>query len=289
MPQLHSTTFDSGQAQINVAVGPETGPPLVLLHGVTRRWQDFVPILPSLLLQWQIHAIDLRGHGGSGRAPGGYQVIDYAGDVVAYLRGELERPAVVMGHSLGGMVAAAVAALAPDAVRAVVMEDPPFETMGAHIQDTIYPQLFSVYRDKGIAGSRQPAEELAPLLADIPILRAGETVPVTLGSLRDATALRFQASCLRHLDPEVLDPVIAGDWLKGYEVENILKRIVCPSLLLQGEFALGGLLPDEYAEHVVSRLAKGILVRFSGVGHQIHWEQSAEMMRYVNGFLASLD
>jgi pimeloyl-ACP methyl ester carboxylesterase len=289
MLALQSRTFDSGHAQVHVAVGPDSGPPLVLLHGVTRRWQDFVPILAGLVLRWQVHALDLRGHGQSGRVPGGYRAIDYARDVVAYLQETLKEPAVVLGHSLGAMVTAAVAAEAGSRVRAIVMEDPPFETMGERIRDTIYPALFTAYRDQRLVGSARPVDEVAAALAEIPVLRAGETVAVPLGSLRDATALRFQASCLRRADPAVLDPIIAGRWLEGYGVDDILRKVDCPALLLQGEFALGGLLPDDYALHVASLLPRGILIRIAGVGHQIHWEQTESMMRSVAGFLESLD
>jgi pimeloyl-ACP methyl ester carboxylesterase len=289
MPFFRSTTFDATQARIHVAVGPDAGPPLVLLHGVTRRWHDFVPLLPSLACRWEIHAIDLRGHGQSGRVPGGYRAIDYADDIVEYLRGTLEEPAVVLGHSLGGMVAAAVAARVGSKVRAVVLEDPPFESMGRHIEGTIYPALFSAYRDQELAGSTRPVDELAAALSSICLTPPGQSRAMPLGSLRDPTALRFQAACLRHLDPGALDPIIAGRWLDGYEVDDLLGRIECPALLLYGDPGLGGLLPEVYAAHVASRLRRGTAIRMEGVGHQIHWMQTESMLRYVIGFLEALD
>src|SRR5262249_28924121 len=36
---------------------PAGAPPLVLLHGVARRWQDFTPLLPALACRWQVHAL----------------------------------------------------------------------------------------------------------------------------------------------------------------------------------------------------------------------------------------
>src|SRR5437762_336652 len=71
-PRLKEQGFDSGLVRLNVASGPDSGPPAVLLHGVARRWQDFLPILPALTLRWHVHAIDFRGHGRSGRAAGAY-------------------------------------------------------------------------------------------------------------------------------------------------------------------------------------------------------------------------
>src|SRR5687767_921873 len=107
-------TVRSGSAgTLNVSTGPATGPPLVLLHGVTRRWQDYAPLLPTLTLRWHVHALDFRGHGKSDRtAEGAYRVADYVADAAALLR-DVGKPSVVYGHSLGAMVAAGVAAAEP--------------------------------------------------------------------------------------------------------------------------------------------------------------------------------
>jgi pimeloyl-ACP methyl ester carboxylesterase len=135
----------------------------------------------------------------------------------------------------------------------------------------------------------RPADEIAAALTEIRITPPGQTQPVDLGSLRDPTALRFQAACLRRLDPAVLEPILAGRWLEDYDVEALLQSVECPALLLQGETRLGGLLPDGYAEQIAARLRRGVRIRLEGVGHQIHWMQTEAMMRYVLGFLESLD
>ena len=88
-------------------------------------------VLPPLALRWHLYAPDLRGFGLSGRAPGAYRVLDYAGDVIAFLRGVVRGPAAVVGHSLGAIVAIAVAADASDLVRAAVLEEPPLGIVGA--------------------------------------------------------------------------------------------------------------------------------------------------------------
>jgi len=63
-------TFDTGEVILNYAEGPASGPPLVLLHGFTGRWQGFLPLLPALSLRWHVYAPDYRGHGKSGRVAG---------------------------------------------------------------------------------------------------------------------------------------------------------------------------------------------------------------------------
>ncbi|MFY9662418.1 MAG: alpha/beta fold hydrolase, partial [Terriglobales bacterium] len=75
-PGLVERTFDIGEGQLavrlNYAEGPAAGPPLVLLHGLGRRWQVFLPLIPALSMRWHIFAVDLRGHGKSSRVSRGY-------------------------------------------------------------------------------------------------------------------------------------------------------------------------------------------------------------------------
>ena len=77
---------ESGNSRLNLASGPASGPPLLLLHGVTRRWQDFLTLTSALTERWQVNALDFRGHGRSSRCSGAYRVLDYAGDVIRLLQ-----------------------------------------------------------------------------------------------------------------------------------------------------------------------------------------------------------
>lgn len=110
---------------LNYAVDSADGPPLVLLHGVTSRWQGWLPVAPSLATRWRRYIPDLRGHGRSGRVPGGYTISDQADDIITFMRGVVGAPVVVVGHSLGAIIATAVAASAPEQLAAVALEDPP--------------------------------------------------------------------------------------------------------------------------------------------------------------------
>jgi pimeloyl-ACP methyl ester carboxylesterase len=78
---LTEHSFDAGTVALNIAEGPDNGPPLVLLHGGSGRWQAWDPIIPDLIARWQLFAPDLRGHARSGRVTGRYAIRDYAGDI----------------------------------------------------------------------------------------------------------------------------------------------------------------------------------------------------------------
>ena len=100
------------------------GRPLaLLLHSLAAHshWWDWVA--PLLAERWHVVAFDARGHGGSDHvAPYDFDV--YADDAVRII--EMLRPAtppLVVGHSMGGYVAALLAARAPDRVGALVIAD----------------------------------------------------------------------------------------------------------------------------------------------------------------------
>ena len=79
---LNEQLFHHSGLNLNFATGPRNGPAFVFFHGVTRRWQSFVPLIPALSTRWHIHALDHRGHGQSSRAKFGYLVRDYVRDAL---------------------------------------------------------------------------------------------------------------------------------------------------------------------------------------------------------------
>ena len=76
---------------------------LFLRVGSSGRTWEWLP--DELTRGRRIVRVDLRGHGRSDHAPGTYVVPRYGADVAAVLRSVASRPAVVVGNSLGGVIA----------------------------------------------------------------------------------------------------------------------------------------------------------------------------------------
>ena len=271
---------------LNYFEGPDNGPPLVLLHGVLRQWSDFVPIIPQLSLRWKVYGIDFRGHGKSSRTPGHYFVADYLPDAASFLSFQLREPAVVYGHSLGAMVALLMAAEMREHVKAVILEDPPFQTMGARIRETPYFRQFSGIREllrEGISTGK-----LAAQLAQVDITAPGRDKPQRLGEVRDMAALRWLATCLQVVDPDVLLPILEGRWLEGYSVDQTIQRVRCPTLVLQADGEAGGMLADDDAGFMERSIAECVRIRFPGVGHSVRWSAHERWSRVVMNYLESV-
>jgi len=257
------------------------GPTLLLLHGVTRCGADWEPLLPALAEHCTVISLDQRGHGESPRADR-YLVTDYIADALRFVRHEVSEPLIVFGHSLGAMVAAAVAAELPTRVRAIVLEDPPFHTMGNRIEGTAWQTQFIGMREVARGGGH--IEEMTSALAEInlPTSTGGFK---RLGELRDRDSLTWSAQCLRRLDPEVLTPVIEGRWLDGFDIPATLSRVRCPALLLQADLAAGGALTDTDASTVRKAIAACHVVGFPGCSHQLHRDHPAAVQRAVEAFI----
>jgi pimeloyl-ACP methyl ester carboxylesterase len=103
--------------------GPRAGQPIVLLHCFTCAIDWWDRMMPLLERKHRVIAIDLLGHGGSAKPSSGYSIPDQA-DLVAQALGRLGlRGATVVGHSLGGAVAVALAEQSPRLVGRIVIID----------------------------------------------------------------------------------------------------------------------------------------------------------------------
>ena len=110
---------------------------MVLLHGLLGAGQNFGAIQKALAAEGRrVLAFDLRNHGGSPHATA-MDFATMAEDVAETLRAEGAWPAVVIGHSMGGKVAMALALAQPEAVARLLVAD---------IAPVAYPTpLFTTY------------------------------------------------------------------------------------------------------------------------------------------------
>jgi pimeloyl-ACP methyl ester carboxylesterase len=101
------------------------GQNVMLLHGWTCDSNDWSWQLPLFQSKYRVIAPDLRGHGHSQVMPSGaYMPADYVADIEKVLAAKYNsQKFVVVGHSMGGQIAARLAPRRPDLVRAVVSVD----------------------------------------------------------------------------------------------------------------------------------------------------------------------
>ena len=99
--------------------------PLVLLHGISDNARTYEPLLAGISPRARVFALDFRGHGESAKPDTLYDTDAYADDVRCFVQEAVGGPALLQGHSLGGVVAVQVGETAPELVSALFLEDPP--------------------------------------------------------------------------------------------------------------------------------------------------------------------
>jgi pimeloyl-ACP methyl ester carboxylesterase len=287
-PGLVEHTFETGEVQLNYAEGPAHGPPLVLLHGLGRRWQVFLPVIPALSLRWHIFAPDLRGHGKSSRVARGYHGPQYAEDIANLLRERLSAPAVLFGHSLGGNVAMSVACRYTELVRALILGDNRIAVGRLH--HPMYTALFSGLRDLASHGGsvEQIAEGIGRIVLPVPGKSNDESVTIRELPGNDEAYLLSWARCVQQADPDTYDMVLDGSSLEGWDGEAVLRGIACPTLLLQATQELGGLMSNADVALATRLLPHHTHVKFRNLGHALFIQQPEPVLRAVTNFLESL-
>jgi pimeloyl-ACP methyl ester carboxylesterase len=105
------------------AIRAGTGPPLVLVHGTSGTHAGFDLFVPHLVEKFTLIAVDRRGRGTSGDAPGPYSIKREFEDVAAVVNSVGERVSL-FGHSYGALVAIGAAPLARNLEKLVLYEPP---------------------------------------------------------------------------------------------------------------------------------------------------------------------
>lgn len=114
-------TIDGTQLRI---IDSGTGTPVVLLHGFGASLYSWRHTLPALTAAgYRVIAFDNRGFGFSAKPAHGYSIAEYATLTTALLDSLHIASAVLVGHSMGGAIAAEVALAHPDRVRGLVLID----------------------------------------------------------------------------------------------------------------------------------------------------------------------
>lgn len=242
---IETGRFRTSAATLEYAhVSGDIRPSLCMLHGLGARWQTFRPLVRSLGPGWDVYAPDLRGHGRSDWVAGHYALADFAVDVEQFVTERIGAPVVLFGHSMGGWIAAMVAATRPDLVRAVVIVDS------------------ALYR----LNDSQRAAML------------GYAVP--------NQAMRSIAVSLRMADPELNQRWVEGRNQREQDPDELMSRLRCPVLLVQGDERTGALMTDEHVRRALGLLADGAHVFVPGTGHAVHAEAPGPVADALRAFLA---
>lgn len=257
-------TLRNGMRLEYIEQGAAGGVPVVFLHGVTDSCRSFAPVLRRLPPSIRALALSQRGHGGSDRPDAGYTYCDFSEDVCAFLDALAIPHAVVVGHSMGSLVAQRFALDYPARVAGLVLA-------GA---------FSTLYRDPGLS----------------------DFVSASIDSLTDPIPRVFacawqRGTLARPIDPKFLETVIretrkppARVWRAAFhtflttpDFSRELEAVSVPALLSWGD-------RDTYASRahqdtLLAAMPRATLSVHEGAGHALHWEDPVAFTAELSTFI----
>jgi pimeloyl-ACP methyl ester carboxylesterase len=260
------------------------GPPLVLLHGIMLSSALWVHQLRDLADHHRVIAVDLRGHGQSlpGSTGSGIEIL--ADDVRTVLETLGVEHAIVVGHSMGGMVALQLATgLPPDERRrriaGIVLTSTtagPFVTL---------PGFTGVVRVTGpvtaralLVGERVGAKALPSRDLRWWLTRLG------FGADAPAVQVRFVEAMHRGTPSRTLADLIGS--LATFDLSSKLGALDVPVLVVVGSH--DKLTAPRLARRLAAALPEASLVELPRCGHMPMLERRHEFSRLVDEFTAKI-
>ena len=251
-----------------------TGTPVLLLHGFGGAASNWTLVAPRLTRLARVIVPDLPGHGGSSALAAPPETLDPFADRVAHL---LDERALVVGHSLGGVVALRLAARRPELVRGLVLAG-----------------------CAGISSATRSAERALTLVS---LVKPGKHASRWRRAIARSPLLRRLAfGSISVADPRALSPLAANGFLAGSgqytDVRSAgdalvrsdprldLERVRCPALVLHGTRDAQVPLRDafEYA-----RRLRAPLRSVADCGHLVIGERPQVVVDAISDWVRQLD
>lgn len=255
--------------------GSRDAPTLILLHGLHGHAHVWDPLSQALSRHYRVLALDMRGHGDSDWSDEtAYQPEDYLADLDAFILRLGTSQVTLVGESLGGIVALALAAGNPTTVEKLVVVD-------------IGPDI----NDEAIRRMRDSASERPPDFADI-----ADAVQWSQGDIEahDAGDLRRlvehnmvqdgEGRFRWKFDPATDAVITSGGTGEGAELLwEMWRAITARTLVLRGENS-DLLEPDSAAD--MARLGQDVkVVEIPNAGHAVLADNFSALQGAVIEFL----
>jgi pimeloyl-ACP methyl ester carboxylesterase len=263
-------------ARLDFAEEGAGGRPFLLLHGFTGAKEDFTEWLAPLAdAGWHAVAPDHRGHGGSEKPDdeAAYTFDTLVDDALAFAgeRWGAGAPFVLLGHSMGGMVAQVLALRAPERVAGLVLMDTLHGRLPFVNRDEIDVAI-AVTREKGINGLADAmAERGAPL--DTP-------AHLRVTAERPGYAV-FNDRKLRNTAPAAYVGLLNAMFDSEDRLES-LRSLTMPALIISGEQDTPIVQPSR---DMAAAIAGADLAIIPDAGHSPQFENPDAWWAALSAFL----
>ncbi|MFD1544121.1 alpha/beta fold hydrolase [Nonomuraea guangzhouensis] len=243
-----------------VARRGESGPPVVLLHGLGLDWRMWEPVMTRLPAGRRVYAYDIRGHGAGAGSPSPFTMADTVRDLIGVLDALGLESAHVVGLSYGGGIAQAAAIAHPERFASLSL-----------LATTDFP--FGAFEDRA-----RSAEADGMRAQIVPSLTRWFT-PAALAT--DEWGVRYARERVLRGDP--VDWAAAWRAFKGLDVQGGLAKFEAPVLVLAGE--LDASTTPEIMTALAGRIPGAVYQELPGTPHMQTLERPELVAAALDAFL----
>ena len=232
--------------------------PVICVHGYASSAEAFNAMARRIQDRAHIIAMDVRGHGESAWSPdGAYQYADQAGDLAALVDALGIERFVLIGTSMGGVIAMVYASQNPERLRGLVLNDigPDVEAGSSRITGLVgsRPADFASLEE-----AMQYRRETSPITAARPLEDQEETA-------RGVLQQRPDGCWAWKMDPAYIEQRVKRGAPARPALWPTLETLPCPTQIVWGTDS--DVLSEAQAKRMVAALPRGELVSVPGVGH----------------------
>ncbi len=250
------------------------GPPIVFIHGLTDGHAAYLPMMLALQESHRCYAVDLRGHGKSSRCGSNYAVSDYGADVQEFLERVVGESAILVGCSLGALVACFVASKACKLVSGLVLEDPPIKVgQMPQLRDSLFYPWFIAMLD--ILEEHNRSDEAFPEFLEK--VRHPQLEP----PLQEVLAWN-----LHDLHPATMVAAVEGTMFGLFDPDRDLADIRCPVMLLAAhEDGVSPTISDEDLRRMARQIGNFESEIWMDTMHAIHYQRPEKLVETIRAFV----
>ena len=266
------------------------GPPMVLLHGIGGSHVNWMSVAPTLAQRFHVYAVDMIGFGFTpiGRRKARFPT--QARFVDRFITEVAGGPAVVMGHSMGGVIGMMLAATYPSAVARLVPIDPAACPIGGGDNGVPTWLMLALARVPALGG--RIAAGIARRAGPDSLVREALSRGYAPGSHVDPAFLAA------HVDLEKLRaglPAPYRGYIEAYAsmhdthaerqafLTDVVGRIAAPTLLVRG--TVDPRIPQRWFERLSEARPDWENARLEGLGHDPHMEAPDAFLEAVGEWL----
>jgi pimeloyl-ACP methyl ester carboxylesterase len=257
--------------------GDPVNDPVVFLHGLMNTGRYWEHIAERFTDRYSVYAPDLRGHGESEHAPGGYLVWAFAMDLRGFVE-EMDFEAFdLVAHSIGSRVAMAYARDHSHRLKHLVLAD-----MGPQMAET---GARGIRRSTGEARTQPGFTTEAEALEYYAALYPGRSKEFLQRQIGASLLLDEESGNLVfRFDPAIHEVTGRGAIAEIPYLWESLEHVKCPTLVIRAEKSK--VLSPEIAAQMVERLPNGRYIEIASAGHQVPLHQPEAFSDAVRAFLA---